>query len=743
MCIGQSIEKIDGIAITTGEPVYTDDYQVDGELYVHIVRSPHAFAKILSIDSSKLKGLHGIPGIELILTWEDVPNVRFTVAGQSYPEPSPYDRKILDQIVRYVGDPVAIIAAIDKETAIDGERKLKIEYEIMNPVLDPREALTHKSIIHPEDDLFTHFDFGTDQKTNVAGTYATGFGDIDDAYDTSFIKLERTYSSQAQAHAMMETYRSRAYLDDDSRLTLVTSTQIPFHVRRIAAQALEMKEENVRVLKPRIGGGFGGKQSIATELFAGIVTLRTGKPCKVVYNRKESFSTSSSRHMMEFKVRLGATADGIIQAIDLDALSDTGAYGEHCWTVLMVAGHKSLPLYNRAKASRYRGTAVYTNKMPAGALRGYGVTQAIFALESAINELALELKMDPVELRLKNIIREGETHPMLEGTKPEESVSLDSCTLAKCIEMGRDLIGWEEKYPVKHIDRYTSRGVGMAITMQGSGIAEIDSASAEITYNSDTDYILNIGATDMGTGCDTILMQMAADGLGVDPKHIRVHTGDTDTMAFDTGSYASSTTYVTGNAVYRAVSDLKLKIERGDKLPITGKGCFMGTSSPPPFIAGFAEVEVDHGTGRIDMKNYVATVDCGTVINHNLAKIQVEGGLVQGIGMALYEDVQYTDRGKMMSDSFMQYKVPTRRDTGNLEVVFVPSFEPTGPKGAKSIGEVVINTPPPAIAHAVANATGVFIRDLPITPEKILLGRIANKPEYRHSILPLFDFVKG
>ncbi|MGB3368087.1 MAG: molybdopterin cofactor-binding domain-containing protein, partial [Acidaminobacteraceae bacterium] len=332
MCIGESIEKIDGLAITTGEAVYTDDYQIDGELYVHIVRSPHAFAKILSIDSSKLRGMHGIPGIELVLTWEDVPDVRFTVAGQSYPEPSPYDRKILDQIVRYVGDPVAIIAATDKETAIDAERKLKIEYELMAPVLDPREALTHNSIIHPEDDLLTHFDFGTDQKINVAGTYATGFGDIEEAYESSFIKLERTYSSQAQAHAMMETYRSRAYLDDDSRLTLVTSTQIPFHVRRIAAQALEMKEENVRVLKPRIGGGFGGKQSIVTELFAGIVTLRTGKPCKVVYNRKESFTCSSSRHMMEFKVKLGASADGIIEAIDLDCLSDTGAYGEHCWT---------------------------------------------------------------------------------------------------------------------------------------------------------------------------------------------------------------------------------------------------------------------------------------------------------------------------------------------------------------------------------------------------------------------------
>ncbi len=721
MPIGKSIEKLDGLAVTTGEGVYTDDHSVQDELYVHVMRSPHAFARILEVDTAAAEA---VPGVYAVLTYQDVPDIRFTVAGQSYPEPSPYDRKILDEIVRYAGDPVALIAADNREIALMAEKKLKIKYDVYEPVLEPETAIGHASIIHPETDLLTHFDFGCQPDQNIAGVYETGFGDLDKAMAECDVFVEEVYTSQAQAHAMMETYRSRAFMDADGRLTIVTATQIPFHVRRIAARALDMKEADIRVIKPRIGGGFGGKQTVATELFAALVTLKTGKPCKVIFSRKESFSASSSRHAMRFKVRLGATCEGRIRGIELEALSDTGAYGEHAWTVLSVAGHKSLPLYNGAIAARYKGKAVYTNKMPAGALRGYGVTQAIFALESAVNELAHKLEMDPAELRLKNIIQQGETHPILEGTKPGVPVTLDSCTLAACIRKGQAMIGWDEKYPAYEVDADRTRGIGMAISMQGSGIAEVDTASAEITCFGEDQYVLNIGAADMGTGCDTILAQMAADALKIPMSAITVKTGDTDTMAYDTGSYASSTTYVTGNAVYRAAEDLKKQLEKGAPLPVTGKGCFMGTSSPPPFMAGFAEVEVDNCTGAVTMKHYAAAVDCGTVINTNLARVQVEGGLVQGIGMALYEDVQFTEKGRMMTDSFMQYKVPVRLDTGALEISFVPSFEPTGPKGAKSIGEVVINTPPPAVAHAVANAAGVFVRTLPITPEKVLMGRL-------------------
>lgn len=737
MCyIGKSIEKIDGIAITTGEPVYTDDRDLKDHLYVHIVRSKHAYAKIINMDIDKAMSLKGV---ELVLTHKDVPDTRFTVAGQSFPEPSPYDRRILDEYVRYVGDPVAIIAADSEKTAKQAEKLIRIEFEVYEPVLDPKQAKVHKTKVHAEDDFFTHFDFGCRPDENLAGTYEVGYGDLEKAFEESSVVVENEYSTQAQAHAMMETYRSTSHLDEDGRLVIVSATQIPFHVKRISAKALGMDEDRIRVVKPRIGGGFGGKQTMATELYAAIVTVKTGKPARVVFNRKETFSMSSSRHAFHLRVKLGATSDGIINAVDMQALSDTGAYGEHAWTVLMVAGHKSLPLYNQATAARYRGEVVYTNKMPAGALRGYGVTQAIFAMESALNELADQLGMDPAELRLKNVIKEGERNPILEGSSEDSPSALNSCTLSRCIEIGRERIGWKEKFPRRKISDSKVRGVGMAITMQGSGIAEIDSATAEIILEANGRYTLKIGATDMGTGCDTILLQMAADALSVDINQIDVVTGDTDNMPYDTGSYASSTTYVTGNAVLRAAEDLKSKINLGESAPLMGSGYFSGDTSPPPFIAGFAEVEVDLDTGQVDLIDYVAAVDCGTVINTNLARIQVEGGLVQGIGMALFEDVQYTSRGRMMTDTFMQYKVPTRKDINTLQVEFVPSYEPTGPKGAKSIGEVVINTPPPAIAHAIANATGVRVKSLPIKPEDICMGIRDLNSKKKVTLIP--DFI--
>lgn len=740
MCyIGKSVEKIDGMALTMGEPVYTDDFGTDNHLYVHIVRSPHAFARIRDIDKNRAEQ---VDGVEIVLTHEDVPATRFTLAGQSHPEPSPYDRRILDEYVRYIGDPVAIIAADSEKNAKKAERLLKVKYEVLKPVIDAKTACDHESVIHPEASLSVHFDFGCRPERNIAGSHEAGYGDIEKAFEACDVIVENSYDSQAQAHAMMETYRSRSHYDENGRLVIVSSTQIPFHVRRTAALALGLSEEDIQVVKPRIGGGFGGKQTMATELFAAIVTLKTGKPASVIFNRKETFSMTSSRHAMHFNVRIGATLDGTIKAVDLEALSDTGAYGEHAWTVLSVAGHKSLPLYNKALAARYRGRVVYTNKMPAGALRGYGVTQAIFAMESAVNELSDKLGMDPSELRLKNIIKPGDKNPILEGSTEDTPAALSSSTLETCIETGRARIGWNEKYPKRETAPGKVRGVGMAITMQGSGIANIDIAKAEIDLSKTGRYTLKIGATDMGTGCDTILKQMAVEALGIGLDDMDVLTGDTDAMPYDTGSYASSTTYVTGNAVLRAAEDLKMKLERGDALPLTGKGEFVGETSPPPFIAGFAEVEVDTLTGHVDLIDYVAAVDCGTVINTNLAKIQVEGGIVQGIGMALFEDVRYTRDGHMMTDTFMQYKVPARKDIQGLTVEFVPSYEPTGPKGAKSIGEVVINTPPPAIAHAIANATGVHVRSLPITPEDICMGILNKDKPQRVSLIPGFAVEK-
>lgn len=547
--VGKGIKKIDGMSITTGKPVYTDDLSAKDALVVKILRSPHAYAKIKDIDTSKAEM---VDGVECVLTYKDVPKSRFTLAGQTYPEPSPYDRLILEDVVRYVGDEVAIVAAIDEKTAIKAMNLIKVKYEVLTPVLDFEEAIGNKTMVHDED-RHCNFDIGMQREKNIVSHHDYTKGDVEKVLSNCDVVIEETYYTQAQAHAMMETYRAYNYLDHMGRLVVVSSTQIPFHVKRHLSRALEIPASKIRVIKPRIGGGFGGKQTACVEIFSAIVTLKTGKPAKIIYDRKETFNCSTSRHAMRLKVRLGATNDGIIKAIDIKALSDTGAYGEHASTTIGLVGEKTLPMYNKVEATRFIADVVYTNKMPAGALRGYGASQGCFAVESTINMLANKLKMDPTDLRLKNVVTEGETTFAYGKT-------LNSVDLIKCINKGKELIGWNEKYPCKHLDNGKIRSVGMAITMQGSGIQGLDKSSAEIKLNDCGDYTLMIGSTDMGTGSDTILAQMAAEVLDTSIENITVISADTDLVPYDPGSYASSTTYVTGMAVVKAAQDLREKI---------------------------------------------------------------------------------------------------------------------------------------------------------------------------------------
>ena len=753
--VHEAIPKLDGAALTGGKAVYTDDIAPQGCLVVKVLRSPHAFARIKSI---RKDAASRVVGIECILTWEDAPRIRHTLAGQSYPEPSPYDRYILEQTVRYVGDPVAIIAGRDEQCVNKAMRMIQVKYELLQPVIDFEQALDNPSVIHPESDYFHHFDIGGDPKRNLVASGCESDGDVDAAMAGCDVVVDRTYYTKANAQAMMETFRTYTYLDQNGRLNVVSSTQVPFHCRRTIARALGLSPSAVRVIKPRIGGGFGAKQTLVSELFPALVPMRTGKPAKIVYTRQESFQASNSRHQMRVRVKVGAMRDGTVRAVDMQVLSNAGAYGEHASTTVGLVGHKSIPLYAREAAFRFSYQVVYTNTMAAGAFRGYGATQGCFAMESAINELAGLLHMDPAQLRLHNLPREGERMPAYYNEP------LSSSRLPECIRRGMELIGWEEKYPSVRVDEHRVRGVGMAITMQGSGISAVDTASVTIKLNDDGYYTLMIGATDMGTGCDTILAQMAAEVLDCPLEQITVDGVDTDHSPFDTGSYASSTTYVTGSAVVKACTELRQKItdegarrlgihpERAEfdghqvydrtrpetaitlsqlaQAVVVGEGtCWLtatashcSPTSPPPLMAGFAEVEVDLETGETRVVDYVGVVDCGTVINRNLARVQAEGGIAQGIGMALYEDVNYDARGRMINNSFLQYKIPCRTDLPEIRVDFEESYEPSGPFGAKSIGEVVINTPAPAVAQAVYNATGVHIRSLPITPEKILMG---------------------
>ena len=750
--VNESIVKKDAYALLSGKPVYCDDLALKDCLIIKLLRSPHAHAKIISIDTSAAMR---IPGIEAIYTYEDVPTARFTLAGQTYPEPSPYDRRILDPIVRYVGDEVAIVVGKDEACCERALKLIKVEYEVLDAVLDFTKALDHKVVVHEEDDYKLLCEIGNERMRNLHSHGCSNVGDVEEVFKECEVIIERDYHTKANAQAMMETFRLYAYVDTFERLNVVSSTQVPFHVRRMVSNALEIPKSSVKIVKPRIGGGFGAKQTGCCEIFAAFVTWKLKKPSKIVYTREETFIASNSRHEMKMHVKVGAMKDGSIQAIDLYTLSNTGAYGEHGSTTVGLSGHKSLPIYNHVKASRFVYDVVYTNTMQAGAYRGYGATQGQFAVESAINELAEELHMDPCELRLKNIVQEQETMSQYYNEH------LQSCALDRCLKKAMDMIGWKEKELCRDLGNKT-RGLGVALSMQGSGIANVDIASVVIKLQDDGFYTLAIGATDMGTGCDTILAQMAAECLECDIEQIVTQGVDTDSSPYDTGSYASASTYVTGMAVVKTCEELKRQIiaeaailmdvdeshitfdghvikalEDGIEMSLSdfANTCFMGgkgaclvasashcsPTSPPPFMAGIAEVDVDKATGEITLVDYVAVVDCGTIINPNLARIQTEGGIAQGIGMALYEDVTYTQAGKMRNNSFMQYKLPTRMDVGKIRVDFECSYENSGPFGAKSIGEVVINTPAPAIASAVAHASGMHVRTLPITAEKVLM----------------------
>ena len=692
--VNKPVIKKDALALVTGKPVYVDDLAPKDCLIVKVLRSPHANAIVKSV---KKTAAERVPGIEAIYTWEDVPKQRFTMAGQTYPEPSPYDRLILDQHVRYVGDPVAIIAGKD-EKCVDRARKLlKVEYEVLPAILDFHQSKDNELLVHPEESWKSLCPVGADNQRNLCASAEDHNGDVEAVLAECDEVVEHTYHVRAAQQAMMETFRTYCFMDTYGRLNVLSSTQIVYHARRILSNALGIPKSKIRVSKPRIGGGFGAKQTVVAEIFPAFVTWKTGKPSKMIFTREESQTASTPRHEMEVTIRLGAMKDGRIRAIDLYTLSNTGAYGEHGPTTVGLSGHKSIPMYGSLEAYRFAYDVVYSNVMSAGAYRGYGATQGIFAVESAVSEMAARLGIDPIRIREQNMVREGQFMPAYYGE------TANSCALDQCVERAKEMIGWDEKYPCHDMGNGKVRSVGIAMAMQGSCISNLDVGSATIKVNDDGGYTMLIAAADMGTGCDTILSQPEDEteftGTGV------VHEKSGSSMTMEEIATAAM-------------------CNNGIALEATESNC--SPVSPPPYMAGAVEIELDKETGEVRILDYAAVVDCGTVINPNLARVQVEGGLVQGIGMTLFENIQYTDKGQMINNSFMQYKVPTRLDMGRLRVEFRSSYEPTGPFGAKSIGEIVINTPAPALAHAIYNATGLWFRELPITSEQIAMG-IAEK----------------
>ena len=761
--VNQPLRKKDAMQLVTGKPVYVDDVTPRDCLCVKLLRSPHANAIVKSIN--KIAAMK-VPGMEAIFTWEDVDQDgrRYTQAGQTYPEASPYDRLVIDRHVRFVGDVVAILAGADEKCVDKAMKLVKVEYEVLEPVLDFHTAKDNPVLVHPEDNWESLAPVGADNKRNLCAHDECGNGDIDAVLADCDVVIDRVYHTQACQQAMMETFRTYCEIDTYGRLHIISSTQIVFHTRRIVANALHIPKSKVRVTKPRIGGGFGAKQTAVSAVYPAFVTWMTKKPSKIIFSRVESQIASSPRHEMEMHVRLGANKDGIVRGIDLHTLSNTGAYGEHGPTTVGLSGHKSIPLYGKAEAFRFTSDVVYTNHMSAGAYRGYGATQGLFAVESAVNELANILGMDPFKIREMNITHEGEIMPAYYGQLNT------SCALDRCLARVHDMIDWDNKYPCRDMGNGRIRAVGMGMAMQGSGITSMDVGSATLKVNDEGFYTLLIGAADMGTGCDTTLAQIAAEVLECPLDNITTLSADTDWSPYDSGSYASSTTYVTGKATEKCALELRgkicalgakllgcdkeqvsfdgreVRVEEGENAGKTISLSDIATASmngnsielqatvthsseisPPPYMVGAAEIEVDTETGEVTLLDYAAAVDCGTPINPNLTRVQAEGGIAQGIGMTLTESVTYDDRGYPMENSLFQYKIPARVDIGKIRVEFENSYEGEGPFGAKSIGEVVINTPLPAISDAIRNAVGKRFYELPITPEKIAMAALEKK----------------
>ncbi len=756
--VNQSIRKTDSMQLLLGKPLFMDDIVPKDALIVKLLRSPHAHAMVKEIDTSRAKNVEGVVDI---YTWKDVPNLRYTNAGQTYPEPSAYDRLIIDRHLRFVGDVVAIVAAENEKAADRALKLIKVQYEVLEAILDFHTAKDNPILVHPEENWKALCPVGADNKRNLVATGSDVNGDIEKVLADSDIVIDHTYHTKAYNQTMMETFRTYTKLDRFGRLHVISSTQIVFHVRRILSNALGIPKSKIRVEKPRIGGGFGAKQSSVSEVYPAFVTMKTGRPAQIIYTREDSLIAGSPRHEMEVHVRLGASKEGKIRALDIYTLSNSGAYSEHGPTTVGLSGHKSIPLYSGSlEAYRFAYDVVYTNRQASGAYRGYGATQGTFAVESAVNELAEKLGMDPTLIRDINMVKQGMQMPAYYNE------IANSCALDRCMDTCRKIFDWNAKYPVRDMGNGKVRCAGVAMSMQGSGVSNVDVGSATLRLGDDGTYNLIIGAADMGTGCDTTLAQIAAEVLQCSMEDIAVFGADTDISPYDSGSYASSTAYITGKAVEKAgrklvenicklaatmfdcaESDVRFegsqvsRISTGEALGIqeiaTKSQCGNNISldvtethyspvSPPPFMVTMVEIELDRLTGEVKLLDTKAVVDSGTLLNPAIARVQAEGGLAQAIGHTLTENLNYTKTGALIENSFMQYKIPTRLDVGRIQVEFEHTFEPTGPFGAKSIGEIVINTPGPAIAHAIYRATGVWHRELPITPCQIAMKKSDN-----------------
>ncbi len=767
--VGKPERKVDAVKLVQGKPAFTADIEKRGMLVAKVLHSPHAHARIKSIDTQAAREL---PGVAAVLTWKDLPRVVWSTAGQSDPIPGPLDTFSLDSKVRFVGDRVAFVAAETAEIAEQAVALIKVEYELLPAILDPTKAMASGAVqIHDEPEFVDFAD--SDATQNLAAKIRIDIGDVDQGFRQADAVFEAEYEVPKVQQAAIEPHVVLTYWDEDDRLVVRTSTQVPFHVRRMLAPVLGIPVKRIRVIKPRIGGGFGGKQEVLIEDVAAHLTIATKRPVLFEYTRDEEFAASRSRHPMRIRMKTGVKRDGTITANEMYALSDTGAYGCHALTVTGNTGHKSMALYvgdgtyRQSPNIRFYADVVYTNTPPSGAFRGYGVPQGYWPVERHMQKICRAMKFDPIEFRLKNSIRAGEYHPFSkawnEGREPRPEI-VHTVGLEQCVQQGKAAIGWDSKYDNREwrssAEPHLRRGIGMALVMQGTAIPYLDMGGASVKMNDDGSFNLLLGATDLGTGSDTVISQMVAEVLGVPLDDIITYSSDTDFTPFDKGAYASSTTYISGAAAVKAAEQAAERIRlraarlldlddastvrladrqahapdgrsvtlaeialdtlhRNDQEQIMGIGSFVSPSSPPPFAAQFAEVTVDTETGEVRVGKLVMAVDSGVIINPLTASGQIEGGMTQALGYAICEEMRYDDSGVPIERDFDRYHIMRANEMPELSTIFVETFEPTHPFGVKAVAEIPMDGVAPAVGNAILDAIGVDLDTIPITPEKV------------------------
>jgi putative selenate reductase molybdopterin-binding subunit len=773
--VGRPEPKVDAVKLVQGKPAFAADVEMRGMLVAKVLHSPIAHGLIKRIDVTKARAL---PGVAAVLTWKDLPRVVYSTAGQSDPIPGPLDSFSLDKKVRFVGDRVAFVAAETEEIAVEALSLIEVEFEELEPILDMGEAMGEEAPqIHDEEEYVNFAD--SDPTKNLAAEIRIDIGDVKRGFEEADHIFEATYQVPKVQQAHIEPHVVVTYWDEDDRLVIRTSTQVPFHVRRQMSPVLGLPAKRIRVIKPRIGGGFGGKQEVLIEDVAAHLTIATGRPVVYEYTRAEEFFASRSRHPMRITMRTGVKSDGTITANEMYALSDTGAYGCHALTVTGNTGHKSMALYvgdgkfREEPNIRFYADIVYTNTPPSGAYRGYGVPQGYWALERHMEKVARSLELDPLEFRLKNTLRAGELHPFStawsEGREPRPE-TINTCGLDDCVHQGAAAIEWADKYNNPEWRKvpgapHLRRGIGVAAVMQGTAIPYLDMGGASIKMNDDGSFNLLVGATDLGTGSDTVLAQQAAEVLGVPLDDMIVYSSDTDFTPFDKGAYASSTTYISGAAVVRAAQQVaeRIKIRAArmlseneetqvsteelfladrvvstpdgrsvsleeialnslhheDQEQIMGIGSYVSPVSPPPFAAQFAQVVVDVETGQVEVQELVMAVDSGVIINPLTASGQVEGGMTQALGYAVSEEMIYDDAGYAREIDFRDYHIFASDEMPRLKTIFVETVEPSHPFGVKAVAEIPMDGVAPAVGNAVLDACGADVTVAPITPERV------------------------